>query len=95
METPAAPVEVQLQGLPAEQVLLHHYRIDKENSNAYQVWKEMGSPQDPDAGQIAELQKAGQLQLLSSPEWVKTKNGEALIEMELPRQGVSLLRFSW
>ncbi|WP_237144661.1 GH39 family glycosyl hydrolase [Pontibacter pamirensis] len=95
VEAPASPVEVSMKGLPSGQVLLHHYRIDKENSNSYEVWKKMGSPQKPSAEQIAELEKAGQLKLLTSPQWVKAKDGEATIQMLLPRQGVSLLRLTW
>ncbi|MFD3002951.1 beta-xylosidase [Pontibacter toksunensis] len=95
VEAPAAPVEVSMKGLPTDQVLLHHYRIDKENSNSYEAWKEMGSPQNPSAEQIAALEKAGQLQLLTSPQWVKTKDGKATVRMQLPRQGVSLLRLTW
>lgn len=95
VEVPPSAVEVYMKGLPAGRVLLHHYRIDKENSNSYQLWKDMGSPQDPTAEQVAELEKAGQLQLLSSPEWVETTDGEAVVQMKLPRQGVSLLRLSW
>lgn len=91
----AAQVNVQLKGIPAKQVYMHHYRIDDEHSNSYEVWKKMGSPKDPSAAQIAELEKAGQLQLLGSPEWIKTKNGGATIHMTLPRQGVSFLRFEW
>ncbi|OQP63990.1 beta-xylosidase [Niastella vici] len=88
-------VTVQVKGIPAKQVLLQHYRIDDEHSNSYEVWKKMGSPQDPSAAQIAELEKAGQLHLLSSPEYIKTNNGEAVIRFELPRQGVSFLKFDW
>ena len=55
----------------------------------------MGSPKNPSQEQIAELERAGQLELLTSPEWVKTKDGEAVVKMQLPRQGVSLLQFSW
>ena len=95
VEAPPSAVEVLMQGIPAEQVLLHHYRIDKENSNSYQRWKEMGSPQDPTAEQVEELEKAGQLQLLTSPKWLETRDGKAVIQMQLPRQGVSLLRLSW
>jgi len=91
----ASPVELKLKGLPAQQVLLHHYRIDQEFSNSYERWKKMGSPKNPTPEQIAELEKAGQLQLLSSPEWIKAKNGEAVISMQLPRQGVSFLKLSW
>jgi xylan 1,4-beta-xylosidase len=91
----AGAVSVRIKGLPARQVLLRHYRIDDENSNSYELWKKMGSPQDPTATQIAALEKAGQLALLTSPEWIKTNNGEAVVDFVLPRQGVSLLEFEW
>ncbi|HML74644.1 MAG TPA: hypothetical protein PKB02_09120 [Anaerohalosphaeraceae bacterium] len=92
---PASPVEVTIEGIPAAQALLYHYRIDKEHSNSYEVWKKMGSPQNPTAEQIETLEKAGQLQLLSSPEWIKIKQGQVIIPMFLPRQGVSLLKLDW
>jgi xylan 1,4-beta-xylosidase len=88
-------VNVQVKGLPAKQVYLHHYRIDNEHSNSYEVWKKMGSPQNPSAEQISGLEKAGQLELISSPEWIKTNNGEATIKITLPRQGVSFLKLDW
>jgi xylan 1,4-beta-xylosidase len=90
----AKEVALEVKGLP-QQVYMHHYRIDDEHSNSYEAWKKMGSPQNPSAEQIAQLEKAGQLQLQDSPEWVKTKNGEAIIRMALPSQGVSLLKFDW
>lgn len=93
--TEASPVEVRIKGLPASRVLLHHYRVDQEHSNSYEAWKKMGSPKQPDAAQVTLLEKAGQLELLGSPEWVRTENGETVIRMMLPRQGVSLLRFTW
>ena len=95
VKVPATPVSVKVHGLPAQKVLLTHYRIDAQHSNAYEAWKKMGSPQNPTVVQIAELEQAGQLQLLGSPEWIKTNNGEAVIKLELPRQGVSLLKMDW
>ncbi|MBN8823861.1 MULTISPECIES: beta-xylosidase [unclassified Spirosoma] len=92
---PDAPVSVQLKGVPAQRVLIQHYRIDKEHSNSYEIWKKMGSPKTPTPEQVAELEKAGQLQLLTSPEWITVKNGEAILPFSLPRQGVSLLKLSW
>ncbi|WP_323259567.1 GH39 family glycosyl hydrolase [Arcicella lustrica] len=92
---PDVPVEISIKGLPTGKVALLHYRIDKENSNAYEVWKTMGSPKQPTSEQISILEKAGQLQLLTSPEWITPKNGEAQIKMKLPRQGVSFLYFKW
>lgn len=91
---PPELVVVKISGLPAS-AQLHHYRVDQEHSNSYETWKKMGSPKQPDAAQIAVLEKAGQLQLLSSPEWIHTKKGEITIRMMLPRQGVSLLKFNW
>jgi xylan 1,4-beta-xylosidase len=91
----AETVSLKIKGLPAKRVLLQHYRIDGAHSNSYELWKKMGSPQNPSDEQIATLEKAGQLELLTSPEWIKTTNGEATISFILPRQGVSLVRVSW
>jgi xylan 1,4-beta-xylosidase len=55
----------------------------------------MGSPQNPTSVQYAELEQAGQLQLFTSPQWINTRNGTAVLEFDLPRQGVSLLRLTW
>ena len=88
-------IEIDLKGLPAGKIQFYHYRIDDENSNAYEVWKKMGSPENPTKEQIAILEKAGQLTLLSSPSYVKTNNGSLKVNLKLPRQGVSLLKFDW
>jgi xylan 1,4-beta-xylosidase len=93
--TENANIEVNLKGFTAKQVNFHHYRIDNENSNSYEVWKKMGSPENPTNEQIAILEKAGQLTLLTSPSYVKTNNGELKLNVSLPRQGVSLLKFDW
>jgi xylan 1,4-beta-xylosidase len=95
LPAPASPVAVTVEGLSAGRVLLHHYRIDQEYSNAYAVWQAMGSPQQPTPEQYANLERAGQLQLLASPVWIDAVDGKAVIEMTLPRRGVSLLKMSW
>ena len=95
LPAPDAPVSVSIKGVPGQKVLLQHYRIDKQFSNSYEAWKTMGSPKNPTAEQVAELEKAGQLQLFTSPEWVTVKNGDVQLNITLPRQGVSLLRLSW
>jgi xylan 1,4-beta-xylosidase len=94
-DVPPAPVEVVMTGLPDGRVLMHHYRIDKEHSNSYEVWKKMGSPQTPTPDQIETLETAGQLELLTSPEWITIKDGKAIIPMFLPRQAVSLIKLDW
>ena len=90
-----APVEINLSGLSAKQLNFHHYRIDSENSNSYEVWKSMGSPENPTDDEIAILEKAGQLTLLTSPAYVRTTDGKLKLSVSLPRQGVSLLKFEW
>ncbi|GAB3170949.1 GH39 family glycosyl hydrolase [Telluribacter humicola] len=92
---PTAPVSVQLKGVPARRVLVHHYRIDQQYSNSYEVWKRMGSPQNPTAEQIATLEKAGQLQTFASPTQMDVRNGQLQMDFQLPRQGVSLIKVTW
>jgi xylan 1,4-beta-xylosidase len=91
----ASPVSLQLAGLKAKRVQVQHYRIDQEHSNAYEVWKKMGSPQKPTAEQIAALEIAGQLQTLTSPQWLNVENDKIKLDFKLPAQGVSLLKIVW
>jgi xylan 1,4-beta-xylosidase len=92
---PAVHVEIEIKGRPSGRLLLQHYRVDHDHSNSYEVWKRMGSPQNPTSLQYAELEQAGQLQLFTSPQWINTRKGTAVLELDLPRQGVSLLRLTW
>jgi xylan 1,4-beta-xylosidase len=91
----AAPVTVTVEGIPVDRVLLHHYRIDQEHSNAYTAWQAMGSPQAPTPQQYAALERASELALLESPAWVDVSGGAATLPLTLPRQGVSLLKLTW
>ncbi|MBD8489761.1 beta-xylosidase [Echinicola sp. CAU 1574] len=91
---PASPISLDLKGLEPGKYLLEHFRIDKENSNAYELWKAMGSPQSPSAEQIHQLENAGQLDLLTSPQWIYAKEGSFQLDMALPRQGVSLIKLT-
>ena len=92
-----APTTVTISGLPANihRVLLQHYRIDDTHSNAYTVWKAMGSPQHPSASDYATLKAAGQLQMLTSPQWLDVTAGQVKVSTEMPRQGISLLHLNW
>ena len=93
----AAAIELTVAGLPqtTQPVLVEHFRIDSTHSNAFSAWKNMGSPRSPSPEQHAELERAGQLQLLTSPEWIPIRSGSAQLKFLLPRQAVSLLRLSW
>lgn len=93
----SANVEITIAGIPAgvTKVLLEHFRIDDSHSNAYTVWKAMGSPQSPTSEQDARLKEAGQLQLLNSPEWLDVRGDTVTIDTNLPRQATSLIHLSW
>ncbi|MBE5319873.1 beta-xylosidase [Pedobacter sp. MR2016-19] len=86
-------ISILLNKLPAKMVMVTEYRIDTENSNSYSEWKKMGSPQNPDAKQIAALEKSGQLKMIGKPRKFDTTGGA--FEMELARQGVVLLKLDW
>lgn len=90
-----SPVEINIKGIPAEKATLIHYRIDSEHSNSYEVWKKMGSLQNPTPDQIVTLEKAGKLETLSEPSEIKITNTKTTIKIQLPRQAVSLLRISY
>jgi xylan 1,4-beta-xylosidase len=90
---PSAAVELRLSQFPGSDgpVLLHHFRIDQVHSNAFEAWKRMGSPVRPTPSQYAELERASQLTLLHSPEWLRSKGGTLGVKFRLPRQAVSLI----
>jgi xylan 1,4-beta-xylosidase len=98
-DLPAAltPIDLVVSGLPAKAShgLLEHFRVDSSHSNAFTAWKEMSSPQSPTEAQYEQLQRAGQLQLLTSPVWVPIAQGAAHLQFTLPRQGLSLIRIVW
>lgn len=94
-QSPGEPVTIDISNIPAKSVRLTQYRIDGEHSNSYEVWKKMGSPQNPTAQQVAALEKAGQLQTMGKSENLKINAGKAVIDISLPRQGVALLKLDW
>ena len=94
VEDGAANVSVSLAGLPAGTLSLRHYRMDKDHSNAFGVWKQMGSPQDVSGADYERLEAAGKLATLETGT-VDTQGGKADLKIDLPRQGVSLLRLEW
>lgn len=94
---PVARVALDITGLPAvaQRALLCRYSIDETHSNSWTAWKRMGSPQQPSPEQYAALEAAGALEQVGSPRWIAIQNGEAKLDLGLPRQSVSLLQVSW
>ncbi len=94
---PEATIDLSITGVPngVKRALLRHYRIDQTHSNAYTLWKSLGTPQNPTAEQYAALEAAGQLQQLDSPRWVEVNRGAAELNFKLPRNAVSLVQLGW
>ncbi len=88
-------VSVNIKDIPAKQVTITEYRIDKDYSNSYEVWKQMGSPKQPSQQQIATLEKAGHLQSMGKSMKATVKEGRMIYKTTLPRQAVSLLTLTW
>jgi xylan 1,4-beta-xylosidase len=91
----AEPIQVNMTGIPVQKVSVIQYTIDSEHSNSYEVWKKMGSPQNPTAAQITLLEKSGQLAQIGKPQKLDVKAGKLQINIALQRQGVSLLKLDW
>jgi xylan 1,4-beta-xylosidase len=94
---PPAKIQVEINGLSkeAKRALLLQYRIDESHSNAWTAWKRLGSPQNLSPEQYAALEQAGELQQYNSPQWLSPKDGTAKVDVELPRESVSLLQVTW
>jgi len=97
LPAPSADIELHINGLPAgiHTAHLQHFRIDDTHSNAYTVWKAMGSPQQPTPAQLTTLQQSGKLQSLTPPTTVTVENGAITLPFSLPRQATSLVLLTW
>jgi xylan 1,4-beta-xylosidase len=93
--SPPSEVELTVEGLANGRPTLTHYRVDADHSNSYEAWKKMGSPQPPTPAQYAQLETAGRLQTVRSPERVRVDKGQLRLAFTLPRQGVSLLKIDY
>jgi len=91
---PPEKVVMNINGLHPAKMTISEYRIDQDHSNSYEVWKKMGSPQNPTEQQFATLEKAGQLQMISHPVRIEVKD-KLIHQFSLPRQGVSLIKIEW
>jgi xylan 1,4-beta-xylosidase len=92
---PSSPIEMVINGIDSSKTIVHHYRVDDQFSNSFEVWKTMGKPQRVADEQYQVLERAGQLQLYTSPQWKETNGGKTTLKFDLPRQGVSLIQLMW
>lgn len=85
---------VTIENIPVKKANLTVYMIDKENSNSYEVWKKMGSPQNPTPQQIKTLEESGKLKSISTKK-IKITSGKTTVPVQLERQAVALVKLDW
>ncbi|XOV93349.1 MAG: beta-xylosidase [Bacteroidota bacterium] len=90
---PSAEISMAIKGLPADRnsASVNVYLVDQTHSNAYTVWKEMGSPQEPNEAQYQKLEEASELEQVISDQSISITSGKAVINTDLERQGVGLI----
>jgi xylan 1,4-beta-xylosidase len=79
-------------GSRASAMTVEEFRMDAAHSNAYAAWQRMGSPAQPTADQQRQLESAGQLERTVAPHPMPAEHGSVTIPLQLPRQGVALVR---
>lgn len=75
---------------PKTKVTLNHWRIDQHHSNAYTVFKEIGSPELPNPLEIDAVKKKMYLEMLQPPLQLTGKD-LSNIKFDLPCNSVSLI----
>ncbi len=91
---PEARVELALNGLPPEWTgsRVSQFRIDGSHSNATATWKGLGSPVAPSSAQYRKMLEAGRLAAIEGENsTLPIVAGSARLNIELPRQAVSLI----
>jgi xylan 1,4-beta-xylosidase len=89
---PDVQVRVEVDGLRGARVMESEFRVDATHSNAYRLWQQTGSPAQPNAERLKQLQQAGRLEETVTGRSVTVKDEKAHLELELPRQGVAVVR---
>jgi xylan 1,4-beta-xylosidase len=96
LPAPPARLTLTIDGLPAGDATVEHFRIDEHHSNSYSAWVRMGSPQQPTDVQYAELERASDLQALSPRRVTRVdRDGVVTETFDLPRRSVSFVKVTW
>jgi xylan 1,4-beta-xylosidase len=97
LAAPSSSIHLAVSGLPvgAKRALVETFRVDATHSDSFSMWQSIGSPQQPTPEQYRQLEAAGQLQLDGSPAWKELDLDRVQLALDLPRQGLALVRVSW
>jgi xylan 1,4-beta-xylosidase len=93
---PPADIHISLTGLsPGVQLQERIWRVDRENGDAFTVWKTMGSPPNPSKSQVEHLISASHMAVQRARTRVLSPDGSVTLQQRLSRQGVELIEFEW
>ena len=92
---PVADITLDLAGAPQGTPQVTRTLIDENHSNSFTQWKAQGSPQQPSAQQIKEMEEASQLAIIPAAMPLKTIDGKLQMNLSLARQGVTLIELQW
>jgi L-iduronidase len=87
-------VRLRVEHLPFDRAMLVRYEIDDLHKQPYLLWKEMGSPENPSAAQIAAMRACQELTAAANPAPVVAAGGNLSLEFDLPLPGVTLVVLS-
>ncbi len=87
-----ATVSISISGTGASSGSIRHDRIDADHSNAYKVWRQAGSPQDPSDAELTRIHEAMGLQEVDAPR-LTFDDGVIELSIQLPLGAASLLLF--
>lgn len=93
--TPAVPVKLTIEGIPADNVKMEIYSMDQEHSNSYTKWLKLGSPQQVSKAQYIVLDQASKLSMIESPKDLKVVENRLSIPLSMEGQAVSLVVLKW
>ncbi|MEO8395668.1 MAG: beta-xylosidase, partial [Chloroflexota bacterium] len=90
-----AEIALDVENLPFQNnVVITHYRIDGEHSNAYAEWLRQGKPIYPTPEQRAVIRAREGLEMLEAPHGGALSEGKITVKFRLPVHGVSLILLS-
>jgi xylan 1,4-beta-xylosidase len=87
-------VEFALDGLADGEWRCRHWRIDRDHSNAYTAWLEMGRPNVPDESQPGRLEERQGLETAAPEFTVRGGPARPVLRAEMPPHSVSLWELS-
>ncbi|HEU4603794.1 MAG TPA: hypothetical protein VFS24_17595 [Steroidobacteraceae bacterium] len=91
---PDANVQLNISHLRAKCAVTNESRIDRTHSNAFTAWQKIGSPLTLNEAQYASIESAGKLADVGLSQTIPIRSGKLSLEIDLPRQGVSLLELA-